>query len=186
MKEEAYCKARVTPMRLVRRILGNRMRYDWSPECTERWFYLLNVCDVRAARDLSLGTISLEEAERLSAALEPEDLDCEDPSDPVELRRIETEMQVAFALARKIGPNAKLAAIQVFPHLDSVRKTTGADASAIRNIAKHIGALIADAVMRNHRIPLDESGISTEETMRRERVFESLIGHVANEIRAGN
>ncbi|MDD3897214.1 MAG: hypothetical protein PHU04_05275 [Candidatus Peribacteraceae bacterium] len=81
MKTEAWCQTRLTPIELVRLVIFGKMRYDWSKQCDERWRYLLNVCNVRASEDVTLSTLSLEEAERLAAALEPEDLDCENHAD---------------------------------------------------------------------------------------------------------
>lgn len=184
METEAWCRAEVTPIELVRHVMNGKIR--WTPADTQRWFHLLNICNVAASDDIALNSLSLEEAERLFAALEPTDLDCEDPSNPIELQRIETEIRVMLALARRIGPDERISAIRIFQHLHPVQEEMQANRSVVRNITEYVGLSMADVVMQRHGIPLGEDGIRLEEEIGREQVREHLMNHVAGEILAGD
>ncbi|MDD5469349.1 MAG: hypothetical protein PHO92_00915 [Candidatus Peribacteraceae bacterium] len=186
MKTEAWCQTSLAPIELVRLVILSKMRYDWSEQCDKRWRYLLNVCNVQASEDVTLSTLSLEEAERLAAALEPGDLDCENRTDPVQITRITTEMRVAIALAKRIGPDARITPLHVFQYLHPLREQTCADDEAIRNVTEYVGLAVADTVMQRHGIPLDGADVPLEETAHRERLLELLMNHVADEILAGD
>ncbi|MDD3896802.1 MAG: hypothetical protein PHU04_03100 [Candidatus Peribacteraceae bacterium] len=104
----------------------------------------------------------------------------------MQITRITTEMRVAIALAKRIGPDARITPLHVFQYLHPIREQMRAEDEVIRNVVEYVGLTVGNTVLQRHGIPLHDADIPLKETKRRERVLELLMNHVADEILAGD